>query len=284
MQKIAVRGGYLDVEVIDLTPPWVVNAPTVILHHGIGIDMNIWSGWLPQLVDSFRIVRFNMRDFGKSAVPSPDAGLEIGTFVDDVIAVANATGTPRFHLLAESFGGMVSLTTAIRHPSRVMSATLLSTPHCGADIRPLGGWPALAQSAEGMRLWNDEMMAGRFTPNGIEEGAAAWFRSVQEGTSPAWLSTMARLITRTDLSDALPALDMPVLLISGDASPYVGVSQVARLKALLPDAQVQILAGARHGIAFSHPAQSASAFREFMASAPFFHPQAYFDTKRHHEK
>ena len=274
MQKIAVRGGYLDVEVIDLTPPWIVDAPTVIFHHGIGIDMNIWSGWLPQLVGAFRIVRFNMRDFGESAVPLSDAELDIDTFADDVIAVANATGTSRFHLIAESFGGMVSLNTAIRRPDRVRSATLLSTPHCGADIRPLSGWPELTQSAEGMSQWNDEMMAGRFTPHGIEACAAAWFRTVQEGTSPAWLSTMTRLITRTDLSDALPALDVPVLLISGDASPYVGVSQVARLKALLPDSQVQILAGARHGVAFSHPAQSASAFRAFMASAPFFHPKA----------
>lgn len=268
MQKIAVGGGYLDVEVIDLTPPWVVNAPTVMLHHGIGIDMNIWSNWLPQLVDAFRIVRFNMRDFSASAVSSSDTDLQMETFVDDVIAIANATETSRFHLIAESFGGMVSLATAIRHPSRVISATLLSTPHCGADIRPLSGWPALAQSADGMRQWSDEMMAGRFTPNGIEECAAAWFRTVQESTSPAWLSTLARLIIRTDLSEALSALDVPVLLISGDASPYVGVSQVAKLKALLPDAHVQILAGARHGVAFSHPAQSASAFRAFMASAP----------------
>lgn len=273
MQKIAVRGGCLDVEVIDLTPPWVVDAPTVILHHGIGIDMNIWSGWLPQLVDTFRIVRFNMRDFGESAAPSSETELDIDTFADDVIAVADATGTPRFHLIAESFGGMVSLNTAIRYPDRVMSATLLSTPHCGADIRPLGGWPALTQSADGMRQWNDEMMTGRFTPHGIGECAAAWFRTVQEGTPPAWLCTLARLITRTDLSEALPALDVPVLLISGDASPYVGVSQVAKLKGLLPDARVRILAGARHGVAFSHPAQSAGAFRAFMASAPFLHPE-----------
>lgn len=262
MQKIAVAGGVLEAEVIDLTPPWLPNPPTVIFHHGIGTDMDIWSGWLPHLLDTFRIVRFNMRGFGGSSLPAQCGG-GVDAFSGDLIAVADATGTDRFHVVAESFGGMVSLNTAILHPDRVSSATLLSTPHRGDAIEPLAGWSALSRSASGMRQWNDEMMEGRFAPGSICTASKAWFRAVQERTPPDLLQELAQTIGRTDLSAGLSGLRVPVLLISGDASPYVGVAQVAALKSLLPAARVQILAGVRHGIAFSHPAQSACAFREF---------------------
>ncbi len=269
MHRIAVRGGHLQVEVLDLTPPWVLDPPTVIFHHGIGIDMDIWSGWLPPLAGDFRIVRFNLRGFGGSSLP-PSAEWDVDGFSDDLFAVADATGTRRFHVVGESFGGMVSLNAAIHHPDRVASATLLSTPHRGDAIQPLAGWPALSRSAEGMRQWSEEMMTGRFADDSISPAAHAWFRQVQERTPPGLLNTLARLIGRTDLSAALPDLGVPVLLISGDASPYVGVAQVAALKALLPSARVQILAGVRHGIAFSHPAQCARLFRDFATVA--LHP------------
>jgi 3-oxoadipate enol-lactonase len=266
MQRIAVRGGHLQVHVLDLTPPWVANAPTVIFHHGIGIDMDIWSGWLPYLADAFRLVRFDMRGFGGSSLPA-DARWTVDDFSDDLLAVADATGTDRFHVVAESFGGMVSLNAAIRRPDRVASATLLSTPHCGAAIAPLAGWPELARSEAGMRQWSDGMMEARFAPGSVAPAAHAWFRRVQERTSANWLGTLAQVIGRTDLGASLKGLAVPVLLISGDDSPYVGVGQVAALKALLPDARVNILPGVRHGIAFSHAEESARAFCDFVKPA-----------------
>jgi len=33
----------------DLVPPWKTRAPPVLLHHGIGTDMGIWSEWIPIL-------------------------------------------------------------------------------------------------------------------------------------------------------------------------------------------------------------------------------------------
>ena len=86
------------------------------------------------------------------------------------------------------------------------------------------------------------------------------------GTDPIILRQLAQLISGTDLTPQLPRLETPVLLISGDGSPYVGVEQVAALHKLLPASQVCILPNARHGIAFSHAGPCVQAFLAFAAA------------------
>ena len=266
MNQLPIAGGQLEYELIDLTAPWEVDPPTVLFHHGIGTDMGIWSAWLPLLSASFRLVRFSMRGFGGSTLPPPDFDWTLDTFSSDLMAVADATQTQRFHLIAESFGGTIALSTALQQSARVRSLTLLSTPHRGASVRPVAGWPDLAASPQGMRQWNEQMMAGRFRQGDLAPAALDWFRQVQERTDPGLLRNIAQLIARTDLTPQLPRLATPVLLISGDGSPYVGVEQVAALHKLLPACQVYILPNARHGIAFSHAGQCARAFLTFVAA------------------
>ncbi|WP_309604189.1 alpha/beta hydrolase, partial [Phenylobacterium sp.] len=266
MNQLPIGGGQLEYEVIDLTPPWQVDPPTVVFHHGIGADMGIWSAWLPLLSASFRLVRFSMRGFGDSTLPSPEFDWSLDSFSSDLIAVADATRTRKFHLIAESFGGTIALNTALQQSARVQSLTLLSTPHRGASVKPVAGWPELAASPQGMRQWNDQMLAGRFGEGDLSPAALDWFRQVQERTDPILLRRIAQLISGIDLTPQLPRLETPVLLISGDGSPYVGVEQVAALHKLLRASQVYILPNARHGIAFSHAAQCAQAFLTFAAA------------------
>ena len=265
MPSLAVAGGQLDYELIDMTPPWLREPQAVLFHHGIGTDMGIWASWLPALAAQFRLVRFSMRGFGGSSLPAADFAWTLDSFSDDLIALADAAGIERFHLIAESFGGTVSLNTALARPERVNSLTLLSTPHRGASVRPVAAWPALTASAAGMRQWNQEMMIGRFTDTSLAPAARRWFQGVQEETSPEVLRQLAGLISRTDLTPLLSRLHVPALLMSGDASPYVGLEQVALLHKLLPASRVQIFPAARHGIAFSHPAQCVRAFTCFVA-------------------
>lgn len=265
MPFLTVAGGQLEYELIDLTPPWLREPQAVLFHHGIGTDMGIWASWLPALAARFRLVRFSMRGFGGSSPPPPDFAWTLDSFSDDLLALADALGIERFHLIAESFGGTVSLNAALARPERVNSLTLLSTPHRGASVMPVAAWPALTASAEGMRQWSQEMMNGRFTDTSLTPAARRWFQEVQEQTSPEVLRRLASLISRTDLTPLLPRLRAPALLMSGDASPYVGVEQIVALHKLLPASRVQIFPDARHGIAFSHPAQCARAFTCFVA-------------------
>src|SRR5437868_376975 len=126
MPTVDVDDRKISYDVTDLRPPWAPPVETVILHHGLGTNSDIWSDWLPILASQYRVVRFDMRACGQSAPLGPTNPWTLDSFVDDVIAVADAVAAPRFHLIGESFGGTVTLYTAIVRGVRLLSATCIS--------------------------------------------------------------------------------------------------------------------------------------------------------------
>ena len=116
-----VPGCKLSWSLIDLTPPWVAAPETIVMHHGIGANRHIFDGWLPGLVGTHRILRFDMRGHGASARPT-DAPLDLDRLTDDLFAVMDAAGVERAHLLGKSIGGTIVLNAALRSPERVANA------------------------------------------------------------------------------------------------------------------------------------------------------------------
>lgn len=51
MPMLERPGGAIWYEITDLTPPWIETPPTILFHHGVGINAKTWHGWLPALAD-----------------------------------------------------------------------------------------------------------------------------------------------------------------------------------------------------------------------------------------
>jgi pimeloyl-ACP methyl ester carboxylesterase len=266
MQEIAVADGTLAWDVVDLTPPWLTDPSTVILHHGLGTSADMWSEWLARLAARHRVVRFDMRGCGRSSPLNPASKLDLDLFRDDVMAVADASGAQRFHLIGESFGGTVALFTGATRRERLLSVTTISSPHRGARMRILEGWQDLADDPESMRAWSERMMSYRFFDGAVSPGALDWFRALQDRTDPALVRGVAQLVRNTDLTPLLSDLDLPILLVAPDSSPFVEAELVSELHAVLPASSLQIFAGTRHGLAFSHAGACVDLFLTFSAA------------------
>ena len=123
MPSATTAHGSLAYDIVDHRAPWQAERLPILFHHGIGASAGIWVGWLPALVDAYRIVTFDMRGYGRSVVPAPDFKWSIDLLIDDLFAVADAAGLARFHLVGESIGGTVALAAALARPQRVASST-----------------------------------------------------------------------------------------------------------------------------------------------------------------
>jgi 3-oxoadipate enol-lactonase len=268
MRKIAVTDGTLAWDIVDLTPPWLAAPSTVILHHGLGTSADMWCEWLPRLAVRHRVVRFDMRGCGRSSPLKHAAKLDLELFRDDVLAVADAAGAQHFHLIGESFGGTVALFTGATRQERLLSVTTISSPHRGAQMRILEGWQELADDPENMRAWSKRMMAYRFFDGAVPPEALDWFRVLQDRTDPALVRGVAQLVRNMDLTPVLRGLDLPVLLVAPDSSPFVEAELVSELHGMLPASSLQIFASTRHGLAFSHAAMCADLFLVFLAALP----------------
>ncbi|MGI9155988.1 MAG: alpha/beta fold hydrolase [Marmoricola sp.] len=94
--------------------------PAVVLVHPGIHDSTVWNQVLP-LLDGFRVIRFDFRDFGRSS-----AATEPFRPMDDLRSVLDHLGLERAHLVGNSMGGEACLALALEHPQRVASLTLLA--------------------------------------------------------------------------------------------------------------------------------------------------------------
>lgn len=123
----------------------------------------------------------------------------------------------RFDLVAMSMGGVLALRLALAHPERLRKVVLLATSG-GVDMEALGGID-----------WRDT------------------FRRLQP-SAPTWF-----LEERADLTPELGKITLPTLLIYGDADLIAPPRVGQLLQEKLPNARLEVLAGATHDLELDYP-------------------------------
>ncbi|BAJ31912.1 MULTISPECIES: alpha/beta fold hydrolase, partial [Kitasatospora] len=92
--------------------------PLVLLHPGVG-DSRVWDAALPALLGRFRLVRYDVRGYGRS--PQPDRPYSM---LADLRALLDRLGPEPVHLVGCSMGGGSALGLALERPERVASLVL----------------------------------------------------------------------------------------------------------------------------------------------------------------
>lgn len=119
----------------------------VILLHGFPETSIMWEPLLAALQKAgYRAVAFDQRGYSPGARPRLENDYTKGKLANDVLAVANAAGFKKFHVIGHDFGGAIAWTLADRYPERVLSLTSLAMPHplalSEALSNPSPQWPA----------------------------------------------------------------------------------------------------------------------------------------------
>jgi len=114
------------------------------VHSPTGGPRRPGDGWAPQtdaLSSPYACLSFDHRGMGASpASPTP---FTIEDLAADAVALADAQGWDRFHVVGHSMGGLISVVLALAHPRRVRSLSLLCTSASGpylATPSPLAAW------------------------------------------------------------------------------------------------------------------------------------------------
>ncbi|WP_370891074.1 alpha/beta fold hydrolase [Janibacter sp. GXQ6167] len=117
----------------DLDDSGPEDGPPVVLLHGWPQDRTAWRPIAERLnAAGLRTLAPDLRGYSPGARPPHWTDYEIGELVDDVIALLDAAGIERVHLVGHDWGGALAWTFASRHPERIATLTVLSTPHPAA--------------------------------------------------------------------------------------------------------------------------------------------------------
>ena len=105
----------------------------VLMLHGFPDSARLWRRQIPDLVAAgYRVLAPDLRGFGRSEleVSVPQCGM--GSLCGDALAVLDASGVDRAHVVGHDWGAAVSWALALSAPQRVRSLTALSVGHPAA--------------------------------------------------------------------------------------------------------------------------------------------------------
>jgi 2-hydroxy-6-oxo-octa-2,4-dienoate hydrolase len=104
----------------------------VVLLHGSGAGVSAWANWSGVFADfaqRFDVIAPDIAGFGDTPM-RPDTAYDITVWVLHLIGILDALGLEKVSCVGNSFGGALSLMTALNHPDRVDRIVCLGTP-CG---------------------------------------------------------------------------------------------------------------------------------------------------------
>ncbi len=264
MPLIEAGNGAIHYDVCDIVPPWIGQPETIVFHHGIAANTHLWTDWLPVLATRYRLVRFDMRGFGRSAVPAGDFRWSFDGLVDDLLKVADAAEAPRFHLVGESIGGTVALACALRAPRRLLSLTLSNAAGRGGLVSNVANWREVVDR-EGQAGWATRLMESRFHPGALDPARHAWYQELHETCSMDATLALADLLLEADLTPRLGKIGLPTLLLCPQSSPFIPLDVMAQMRTAIPDYELQVFAHSKHGLPVSHGRACAQTLADFLA-------------------
>src|SRR5882724_9518395 len=120
MPLIEVDGCRLHVEV-----EGPADAPALMLSNSLGTDLHMWDAQVKPFAKAFRLIRYDRRGHGKSAVPPGPYTMErLGR---DVLGILDHLGVEKTSWCGLSMGGMVGQWLGANAPQRVNKAILSNT-------------------------------------------------------------------------------------------------------------------------------------------------------------
>ena len=255
-------------------------APAVVLLHGLGATC---SSFLPTLADlsrDYHVFAVDLPGFGESEKPL--ARLDPAHQAQWAVALLDALGLERAHLIGNSMGGRVALEVGLRAPSRVDRLVLLA---------PSLAWRRYRAAARVVRLLRPELAVmplpvlhrlvvhflrsmfarpERISAAAASAGADEFVRIFATPRGRIGFFNAAREIYLEHPNgpngfwDRLPALTRPALFIFGDQDWLVPKAFERHVRAALPSARCETFHDCGHVPQFEHPDRTHARIRAFL--------------------
>lgn len=98
----------------------------IVLIHGTSASLHTWDGWVGELKEERRVIRFDLPGFGLTG-PEPDNDYSIEHYAGFVIEMLDILEVDQAILAGNSLGGNVAFTTALLYPNRVEKLVLIDS-------------------------------------------------------------------------------------------------------------------------------------------------------------
>ena len=217
-------------------------APLVLLH-GYPLDHHLWNEVAPLLEDTFELILPDLRGFGGSS--SVDTFYAMEDFALDIAALLDHLEIQKAGIVGHSMGGYVALAFARVYPERVsglglVSSQVLADPPDRKEAR----YKSAAEVADKGIASVVETMTPKFTADPRLQQFAR--QSMEQQQPAAYIGALKAMAERVDSTPLLSSLQIPVVIVHGDADALIPIDRAREVKAAVPGAHLVEVAGAGH--------------------------------------
>ena len=233
----------------------------VFLHY-YGGSSRTWRFVMDALSRRYRTVATDHRGWGRSQ--APEAGYRIEDLADDAQGVIEALGLRRYVLVGHSMGGKTAQLLASRRPPGLEGLVLVApsppSPMQLSDEQRAVMAGAYA-SRESVEWVVDHVLTARPLSGEVREQVVADSLSGAPQARLGW----PNVAMRDDITREVSAIDVPVLVVSGDRDQVDRVETLREeLLPRIPGARLQVLPGVGHLSPLEAPSELAAAIADFV--------------------
>jgi 3-oxoadipate enol-lactonase len=223
------------------------NAPVVTLSHSLAADLRMWEPQAEVLATQYRVLAYDTR--GHGGTDAPAGAYSLSMLAEDARALLRALGIARTHWVGLSMGGMIGQTLALSAPELFLSLSLCDTSsRIPAEAKPV--WQERIETAEtqGMEPLVEPTIGRWFTEPFRKQGHPVidQIRAMIRGTNPRGYAGCCHAIAALDLTDRLPAIKVPTLIIVGEEDQGTPLAASRAIHAQIAGSQLEILKSAAH--------------------------------------
>lgn len=255
------------------------SGPDLFLVHGWGLNGAIWSGVRAALEADYRVTTVDLPGHGRS----PGGSFDLDSASTALLEAAPAQAS----WIAWSLGGLLALRAAQQAPERIANLTLVAS---SPRFVQAPDWPhavpaaVLAQFLDELQL-DYRATLSRFLAlqvRGSEE-AGGTLRELRRllfahgEPDPAALAAGLDILRDADLRPELERLALPLRFIMGARDTLMPAAAARACAAVMPKAEVAVIAGAGHAPFLSHRDAFLEALLPFLPAAALRREEA-----RHH--
>jgi pimeloyl-ACP methyl ester carboxylesterase len=275
---------FFDIEGASLVPdgPVMREKPTLLmLHGGPGADHSIYKPEYSALADIAQIVYLDHRGNGRSE-DGPWESWTLAQWGDDVRAFCDTLGIVNPVVLGASFGGMVALAYATRHPAQLSKLILISTEAAGGTHRKrrVELFERFGGQEVGALARRRFLEARSHDDNSLDDWRRLAFphyfriprhpdvarRAVSRPDVLRWFTKAGGESQTFNMFPDLHRIQCPTLVMGGEDDPIHPIESQADIAAALPAHLVRFerFPGCRHAVIPDAPERALAVIREFI--------------------
>jgi 3-oxoadipate enol-lactonase len=246
------------------------DGPALLMIQGLGADSRGWALQRLAFGRRYRCYTVDNRGVGRSDRPPGPYSLDV--MARDALAVLDAEGVDRAHIIGASMGGVIAQIIGVLYPQRTRSLILACTACRHHEWRRelLQEW-ADAVDEGGMAALGDEALEWLVGPR-LRKRFGIWLNLLarillQQPPEPFIAQVHAILDASDELRSELTNVRVPTLVITGSQDSLTPVGDAEELAELIPHARLEVISGAAHGLMVEAPNGFNDAVLRFLAEA-----------------